>query len=169
MFRDVRPLIGAAVAAAICPLLFSSCGGSSKHSPRTTGAAPATSTTPPAGTSAAPATASVSAGSAMTVTASAAGVTATLVAGPHPPRANSTWPLHFAVTRGGRPAQASVSYEYLFSGQVVARRSHYTFTGNFHDTFVWPSTAVGYPLTFRAVLVAGDATINLDYPVRVSG
>lgn len=65
--------------------------------------------------------------------------------------------------------RASVEYEYLFGGQVVARRSHYTFIGHFSDVFRWPSTAVGYPLTFRAVIVSDDTTINLDYPVRVTG
>jgi hypothetical protein len=61
-----------------------------------------------------------------------------------------------------------VSYEYLFGGQVVAHRSHYTFTGHFSDIFRWPSSAVGYPLTFRAVIVAGGQTVNLDYPVQVA-
>lgn len=111
--------------------------------------------------------AGAAAGAGDTVSASAGGVTATLVAGTHTPRANATWPLRFTITRAGQPVQASVSYEYLFSGQVVARRNHYTFTGSFHDTFVWPSTAIGYPLTFRALLAAGASTIALDYPVRV--
>ena len=61
-----------------------------------------------------------------------------------------------------------MSYEYLFDGQVVARRSHYTFTGHFSDVFMWPSSAVGYPLTFRAVIVSEGATIDLDYPVQVT-
>jgi hypothetical protein len=61
-----------------------------------------------------------------------------------------------------------VSYEYLFGGQVVAHRSHYTFTGHFSDIFQWPSSAVGYPLTFRAVIVSEGVTIDLDYPVQVT-
>jgi hypothetical protein len=150
-----------------CALLVSACGGSLKHGSSSAAAPPSTTGTP-AGASTG-SSASASAGTGRTVTASAGGVTATLIASTHTPRANSTWPLRFTVTRAGRPARASVSYEYLFSGQVVARRSHYTFSGSFHDTFVWPSTAVGYPLTFRAVIVAGGASINLDYPVQVSG
>jgi hypothetical protein len=78
------------------------------------------------------------------------------------------WPVHFTVTRAGRPARASVSYEYLFGGQVVAHRAHYTFTGAFSDVFQWPAEAVGYPLTFRAVITAGRSVIYLDYPVQVS-
>ena len=54
------------------------------------------------------------------------------------------------------------------AGQVVARRSHYNFTGHFSDTFQWPASAVGYPLSLRAVIVSGKTTFNLDYAVRVT-
>jgi hypothetical protein len=94
-------------------------------------------------------------------------VVATLHAGTHAPRVNRPWPIAFTVTRGGRAAHASVSYEYLFAGSVVARRSHYTFTGRFADTFLWPASAVGYALTFRAVVVCGATTVDLNYPVQV--
>jgi hypothetical protein len=103
------------------------------------------------------------------VRASSGGVTATMHASTHRPHVNKRWPIAFVVTRGGKPAKAQVAYEYLFAGQVVAHRSHYTFTGSFHDIFEWPSSAVGYPLTFRAVITAGGATVNLDYPVQVAG
>lgn len=106
---------------------------------------------------------------ALLVSATAGGVTATLHASTHTPKVNQPWPLHFTVTRGGTLAKAAVQYEYLFGAQVVARRSHYTFTGHFSDIFQWPTTAVGYPLTFRAVIVSEGATINLDYPVQVTG
>jgi hypothetical protein len=89
-------------------------------------------------------------------------------AGTHHPKVNAHWPVHFVVKRGAVPLAASVSYEFLFAGQVVARRSHFTFTGHFSDVFMWPSSAVGYPLTFRAVIVSAGARINLDYPVQVS-
>lgn len=105
----------------------------------------------------------------LVVSGAARGVTATLHASTHTPKVNRPWPLHFTVTRGGALAKATVQYEYLFGGQVVARRSHYTFTGHFSDVFQWPATAVGYPLTFRAVITSEGATINLDYPVRVTG
>jgi hypothetical protein len=97
------------------------------------------------------------------------GVTATLHADTHHPKVEAPWPIRFTVSSGGRPARASVSYEYLFGGQVVAHRSHYTFTGHFSDVFKWPASAVGYPLTFRAVIVSGAKTIDLDYPVQVTG
>jgi hypothetical protein len=103
-----------------------------------------------------------------TVTGSSGLLTATLRAGTHRPKVGDPWPVHFTVTRAGAPARASVGYEFLFSGQVVARRSHYTFTGSFSDIVVWPSQSVGYPLTFRAVIVSQGATIYLDYPVQVA-
>jgi len=175
--------LGRPIPLGACALLLAACGGSSKHSsssasppaasPTSSAAAPGDTTEAPGATTAAPASTATSGGapaiSGNSVTASAGGVTASLVTGTHTPKANTTWPLRFTVRRGGRPAQASVSYEYLFSGQVVARRSHYTFRGSFHDTFVWPMSAIGYPLTFRAVVVAGSTTIDLDYPVQVSG
>jgi hypothetical protein len=95
-------------------------------------------------------------------------VTATLRAGTHRPKANHPWPVHFTATRAGSPAKASVGYEFLLAGQVVARRSHYTFTGSFSDIVVWPPASVGYPLTFRAVVVSDGTTIYLDYPVQVT-
>ncbi len=95
-------------------------------------------------------------------------MTATLNAGTHRPKAGRPWPIRFTVTRDGHAASASVEYLYLFAGQVVAHRSHYTFTGHFSDTFVWPSSSIGYPLTLRAAIVSQGVTIDLDYPVQVT-
>ena len=105
---------------------------------------------------------------AATVTRSSGGVTASMHVGTHHPRVNRPWYIQFTVNRGSRAVRASVSYEYLFGGRVVARRSHYNFTGRFSDTFRFPASAVGYPLTFRAVIVSGKVKINLDYAVQVS-
>jgi hypothetical protein len=147
----------------------SSSGGKSTQAstaaPAQTTASTASSQPSPTPSTPAPATSPAAPG---VVTASAGAVSATLHAGTHHPRVNRAWPIRFTVTDAGRPARASVSYEYLFGGQVVARRSHYTFTGRFADIFRWPSSAAGYPLTFRAVIVAGGQTIDLDYPVQVA-
>lgn len=102
------------------------------------------------------------------VTAAGAGIVATLRATTHTPKANAPWPISFTVTQAGRPAKAKLSYEYLLAGAVVAKRSHYTFTGHFKDVFRWPASSVGYPLTFRAVLKVAGKTIYLDYPVKVA-
>jgi hypothetical protein len=161
-------------------LLICGCGSSSQ--PKTgTGSTPstgstgsiathATATTPaPASQTATTTTTATSTATSSVVSASVGGVSATLHAATHHPRVQAPWPIHFTVTHAGAPAHASVSYEYLFAGQVVAHRSHYTFVGAFSDTFHWPASAVGYPLTFRAVIVSSGVTINLDYPVQVVG
>jgi hypothetical protein len=127
---------------------------------------PSTTTASPTGTTGA--TPSHQIGSGL-VTASSGTIVATLRAHTHQPKVGRAWPIAFTVADGGHPARASVGYEYLFAGQVVAHRSHYTFTGHFADIFRWPSSAVGYPLTFRAAISARGATLNLDYPVQVSG
>lgn len=113
-------------------------------------------------------TATGAGGASNVVRASAGGVSATLTArGGHHPHVNRGWPISFTVTRSGRPARASVRYQYLFAGHVVAHRSFYRFTGHFKDVFLWPASAVGYPLTFRAVISSGAITLHLDYPVQV--
>jgi hypothetical protein len=141
-------------------------GGASKSSSHgtasSTGRTATTSAQPPA--SQIPPSKEISPG---VVRASAQGVTAVMHASTHNPRVNRAWPVSFAVLRNGRPVKAEVRYQYLFAGQVVARRSHYRFTGRFHDIFTWPSSAVGYPLTFRAVIGTAGTTLNLDYPVQV--
>ena len=156
------------VTGAASALLLAACGGSKSTTGPTT--APTSATT--ASTSASPAQGESSAAASRetapgVVRASQGGVSASLHATTHDPRVNAAWPISFIVTSAGKPAMAEVAYEYLFGGQVVAHRSHYRFTGHFHDLFRWPASAVGYPLTFRAVIVTGGATLNLDYPVQV--
>jgi hypothetical protein len=146
-------------------LTLAGCGGSSNGSSQSQAKQ---STTAPSvsATSSTPAPATLT-GPAM-VTGSAGSVIATMHASTHYPKVNRPWPVRFTATRGGRSVHAKVSYEFVFGGQVVAHRSHYTFNGHFSDVVLWPSSAVGYPLTFRAVVVAGGATINLDYAVKVA-
>lgn len=160
----------AVASAALAMLGAGGCGGGgSTTSSGSTASSPTRSPAPTstASTAAQPAVVPSSAG-AHTVRASAGGVTATMHAGTHQPKVDRPWPIHFSVTRGGHDVRASVDYEYLFGNQVVAHRSHYTFTGRFSDVFTWPSSAVGFPLTFRAVIRSAGASINLDYQVQVA-
>ncbi len=167
----------AVLAAGTLGIALAGCGGSSSgkasSSSSTTGTASTSTGTSATATtstqsSSASLTATASSGKGRTASASAGGVTATMHGSTHAPKVERAWPLHFTVTRAGRAVKASVSYEYLFGEQVVAHRSHYSFDGRFSDVFKWPAAAVGYPLTFRAVIVSEGATINLDYPVQVS-
>ena len=160
-----RPLVSAARVAIVAVLaLLGGCGSSSQttHSTST----PTHSTTAPASSQPRSATATASAG-ATSVSATAGEVTATMHGSSHTPTVGN-WPVHFTVTRAGQPARASVGYEFLLDGEIVARRSHYTFTGSFSDLLEWPATAVGYPLTLRAVITSGATVINLDYPIQVT-
>lgn len=171
--RPLRPGLLAGAACAIALATAAGCGSSPKSNTTTTHATQTTprrtsASTSPQSTGPTQTTATSTA-TANVVSASVGGVSATLHAATHHPHVQVPWHIHFTVTHNGAPAHASVSYEYLFAGQVVARRSHYTFTGGFSDTFHWPSSAVGYPLTFRAVIVSAGVTINLDYPVQVVG
>lgn len=152
----------------LCGAVLAGCGAG-KPPAKSVESSPAPSS-PPAGSAGAPAggaprpSREVSPG---VVRASSQGLSATMHAGGHHPRVGKRWPVSFTVTQAGRPARARVRYEYLFAGQVVARRSNYGFSGAFHDTFLWPSSAVGYPLTFRAVITASKTTLDLDYSVQV--
>lgn len=164
---------GARVALAASLLIvpaLAACGGSgTPHAAATTGtsASPAGATGTSAQTS--PATTPVQGAEVGPgiVRATSGGLTASMRAGTHTPTVDRAWPVAFSVQVAGRPAPAALTYQYLLAGQVVARRSHYRFRGHFSDVFRWPSSAVGYPLTFRAVIEAGGSTVYLDYPVRV--
>lgn len=149
-------------------LLFDGCGGSSTGSSTRSAAGQSAQQSSAGNTASTQAAQTTTQGPNGTVIGSSGGLTATLRAANHNPKVGRLWPIRFTATRNGRPARASVAYEYLFGGQVVAHRSHYTFTGHFFDTFTWPASAVGYPLTLRAVIVSEGATVNLDYPVQVT-
>ena len=148
-------------------LALAGCGGSSSSSSTaksTPSTASTTTSTPAGGSQAALAAAATAAGS---IVGTSGPLLATLHATTHQPKVNAAWPIHVAAYENSAPASASISYEYLFGGAVVARRSHYTFTGHFSDIIRWPATAVGYQLTFRAVVTSGSSVVNLDYPVQV--
>ncbi len=158
---------------ALVALSLAGCGGSKTASTATgrgagtTGPSTATGSGAATPTEKAPAALGSKEVSPGVVRAASQDVTATMRASGHHPHVNAAWPVSFTVARGGKPVKAEVRYQYLFAGQVVARRSHYRFKGAFHDIFKWPSSAVGYPLTFRAAITVAGVTLNLDYPVQV--
>jgi hypothetical protein len=173
----MRAALGQAAIAMLAAALLGGCGSSHKPGATASSSSSSRSSTPvtrsstsTAATSAASTSATVTGAQSApgVVTASTGQLTATLHAGAHSPRVNAAWPISFTVTQAGRPAKAKVGYEYLFAGAVVAKRSNFTFTGHFSDIFRWPAQAVGYPLTFRAVVIAGGKTLYLDYPVKVA-
>ncbi len=160
----------ALLAAPLCGLLIAACGGGSGSG--TSASTTSTSTSTSTSTATATTTATVTAvrGTAISpevVRASSGGITATLHAPTHKPHVNVPWHFSFTVTKEGEPVKAKVTYDYLFGGQVVEKRANYSFTGNFSDVSRWPAKSVGYPLTFRALITAGDTTFYLDYPIKV--
>jgi len=101
-------------------------------------------------------------------TSAASGFRATLSVPGHHPKAGRVWPVTVTATYNGRAVTAHVRYVYLYGGQVVSRQSNYRFHGRFTDHgFIWPARAVGYRLTFRAVVSSSHGTRNLDYWVQV--
>lgn len=166
--RRRRPAL--LLAPALTTLGLMGCGSSSPKvssgTPRSLGTSASSTTLTSTSTSASP-EATASAGSRAQVSASAGGVSATMHGSTHEPKVGQRWPFSLTVTSAGRPARATVTYEYVFGGQVVARRASHSFDGHFADWIEWPSSAVDYPLEFRAAIASEGATINLDYPVRV--
>ncbi|HEY5144711.1 MAG TPA: hypothetical protein VII98_14525 [Solirubrobacteraceae bacterium] len=101
-------------------------------------------------------------------TSASSGFRATLSVPGHHPKAGRVWPVTVTATYNGRGVTARVRYVYLYGGQVVSRQSNYRFHGRFTDhAFTWPARAVGYRLTFRAVVSSSRGSRNLDYWVQV--
>ncbi|HWX75590.1 MAG TPA: hypothetical protein VNZ05_09805 [Solirubrobacteraceae bacterium] len=161
---DARVRLLSLVGVALAVVALEGCGSSNKSA--SSAARPPAGTTPTVG--AAPPSSGPTPRGGETVIASAGAITATMHAGTHRPKVGPPWPVQFTVTRAGKGLAAGLEYEFLFAGQVVAHRSHLNFRGSLSDNIEWPASAVGYPLTFRAVVTAGGARINLDYPVQVT-
>ena len=87
----------------------------------------------------------------------------------HHPKANKKWPVTVtARLPDGTGLKATLRYVFLYKGRVVSRQSNYHFTGRYTDrTFVWPSRAVGIPLTLRCQITTKLGTVAIDYAVRV--
>lgn len=94
---------------------------------------------------------------------------ATMKAPGHHPKANKHWPVTVtAKLPDGTDLKATLRYVFLYKGRIVSRQSNYHFTGHYTDkTFVWPSRAVGIPLTLRCQIVTTLGTLSIDYRVRV--
>lgn len=96
------------------------------------------------------------------------GLVAHLYTPGHHPKVGKRWPIRITATdRSGRPVHATVDYQYLFGGQVVARKAHHAFRGTFRDALIFPAASVGYHLVFRAVIKSAIGRRNLDCWVEV--
>ena len=137
-------------------LVLAACGGGKSRSTTTK-----TATSTPTTTAPATGKPSVSSGP----------VRGTLTANNHAPVVNKAWRYSLTVTdASGRPLSGTVDIEFVFGGVVVGRDrppTHPVTDGRWHDTLEFPATAVGEPLTFRAVVHTRHGSIILDWPIIV--
>lgn len=103
--------------------------------------------------------------------ASAGPLRATIVPGTHSPRINASWPLSVTATLHGKPVRASAVYRFLFGTVVVATQyprsnKHFSFTGRFSDTFVFPPDSLGQPLTLEVVVSSDADTVALAWSIE---
>jgi hypothetical protein len=108
-------------------------------------------------------------------------LTATFTAGTHHPSCKQKWPVSVTASLDGKPAHATAFYQFMYNGQVVAKRYPYAatprnrqnriwhFFGHFTDNTFGPfgALSVGQPLTVRAVVQAGRYTAYPSYSVTV--
>lgn len=100
--------------------------------------------------------------------ASAAAFTARLQAPNHTPTAGQKWPITVTVTRGGAKLSGSVSYQFLFAGQVVSNQPGHSFTrGVFHDKLLFPARSVGFALTLRVIVKTRYGKVLLPWAIKV--
>jgi hypothetical protein len=79
------------------------------------------------------------------------------------PKAGVHWPYKVVATWAGKPAKATVTAQIVdplggvHAVQFGANTKNVTripFTGTFKDYVIWPKDSVGYPLTFRVIVVS---------------
>jgi hypothetical protein len=114
---------------------------------------------------------SASAAASQTLVKAASGpLSATLLTGSHAPKVNVKYPITVTATLSGKPAHATAIYEFLFSGSVVSTQyvknnKHFSFTGHYSDTLLFPADSAGEPLTLRVVIRAAGHTVNLNWSI----
>jgi hypothetical protein len=85
----------------------------------------------------------------------------------HTPTANKKWPIALTVTKGSKKLSGSVKYEFLFDGSVVSHQAGKKFTdGIYKDELLFPSTAVGNPLTLRIIVTTKYGKQNVNWAVN---
>jgi hypothetical protein len=145
-------------------LCVTACGGGGSTSSTTKSQSVPTTPTTPTST-----TASSNSGGTASVTTGP--VRGTLHGANHAPKAGKPWPYSVTVAdAAGHPLSGTVDIQFAFGGQVVGRDrppTHPFKNGRWHDNLQFPAQAVGFPLTFQAVVHTRLGSITLDWPVRV--
>ena len=96
---------------------------------------------------------------------------ATLTPSTHTPKVNAKRPIVVTATLNGKPAHATAVYQFLYDGAVVGtgyvkNNKHFSFTGHFSDSLVFPPTSVGEPLTLSVVISSAGHTVKLDWSIK---
>ena len=104
------------------------------------------------------------------VKATSGTLSATLLPGSHAPKVNVKYPITVTATLSGKPAHATAIYEFLFGGSIVSTQyvknnKHFSFTGHYSDTLLFPADSAGEPLTLRVVIRAAGRTVNLNWSI----
>ena len=148
----IAALLCAAIAGCGASSSSSSSAGSSSSSSTATQAAPPASTTPSPSVTSGP-------------------VHGALRAAGHTPVAGHPWPYSVHVTdANGKPLSGTVDIEFAFNGSVVGHDTpptHALTEGAWQDKLTFPSTALGYPLVFQAVVHTSAGSVTLGWPVTV--
>jgi hypothetical protein len=100
--------------------------------------------------------------------AAAGGFTARLLDTPtHQPRVGR-WSITVTAMRGRQKLSGTVSYQFLYQGQVVSRQPGHGFRrGVYRDTLLWPKRAVGHTITLRIVVRTRYGTDYLNWWIKV--
>jgi len=101
------------------------------------------------------------------VTRASGPLSATLTVSTHTPKIGVAMSITVIATLHGKPAHASLIYQYLYGGVVVSTRypcsgKACTFTGRYGDELTFPESSLGQPLTLQVVVKASGHTVKLD-------
>jgi hypothetical protein len=101
------------------------------------------------------------------VTRTSGPLSGTLTASTHTPKVNVPMSITVTATLKGKPAHATLIYQYLYGGAVVSTRypcnnKACSFTGHYSDKLTFPATSLGEPLTLQVVVKALGHTVKLD-------
>jgi hypothetical protein len=88
----------------------------------------------------------------------------------HTPIVGKRWPIELIITKGHKKLSGTVRYQWLFAGAVIKTQPQhgaYRFTGGvYQDQLVFPSQALGEPLTLRFLVRTRYGTEHADWALR---
>jgi hypothetical protein len=104
---------------------------------------------------------------ALPASAWAGSFSARLYAPNHQPKVGK-WRIKVTARRGRQKLSGTVSYRFLYAGQVVSTQPGGSFNhGVFHNTLTWPRRAVGHTITLQVVVKTRYGTDYLDWWIKV--